>query len=63
MLLRTALEKCPVLVLVPYEFEIYAKVFRQLYAICFSHANKLQAVSCDEGTISISSKLNYCLFM
>ncbi|UMM17458.1 hypothetical protein L5515_013996 [Caenorhabditis briggsae] len=55
MLVRDALQKCPQLVLLPYQFDDYIQVSRQIYEILASYTLDLRAVSCDEMYINMSS--------
>lgn len=53
MYTRRALELCPDLVILPYDFEAYQQVAHELYRIFAKHAVVLQAVSCDEAFIGV----------
>ncbi|CAO4365041.1 unnamed protein product [Caenorhabditis nigoni] len=55
MLVRDALQKCPQLTLLPYQFDDYIQVSRQIYEILASYTLDLRAVSCDEMYINMSS--------
>ncbi|CAL2032758.1 unnamed protein product [Caenorhabditis brenneri] len=55
MLVRDALQKCPQLTLLPYQFDDYVQVSRQIYQILASYTLDLRAVSCDEMYINMSS--------
>lgn len=55
MLVRDALQKCPQLTLLPYQFDDYVQVSRQIYQILASYTLELRAVSCDEMYINMSS--------
>ena len=57
MMISTALECCPDLVVVPYEFESYRCVTQTVYTLlmkllCWKEGDLLQAVSCDEVLLS-----------
>jgi len=53
MYLRRAIELCPDLTVLPYDFEAYQQVAYELYRILAKHAAVLQAVSCDEAFIGV----------
>ncbi|CAI2342197.1 unnamed protein product [Caenorhabditis sp. 36 PRJEB53466] len=55
MLVRDALQKCPQLTLLPYQFEDYVSVSQQIYQILASYTLQLRAVSCDEMYINASA--------
>lgn len=55
MLVRDALQKCPQLTLLPYQFEDYVQVSRKIYEILASYTLEVRAVSCDEMYINMSS--------
>ncbi|PJF17322.1 hypothetical protein PSACC_02828, partial [Paramicrosporidium saccamoebae] len=55
MYIKTALQLCPSLTLLPYEYEKYQQVSYELYRILANYADELQAVSCDEVFIDVSS--------
>lgn len=55
MLVRDALQKCPQLKLLPYKFDDYVQVSRQIYQILASYTLDLRAVSCDEMYINMSN--------
>ncbi|XP_071450494.1 DNA repair protein REV1 [Hetaerina americana] len=57
MRVGTALQICPNLVAVPYEFEKYRMVSRKLYELASSYTVALEAVSCDEMYIDCTSIL------
>jgi DNA repair protein REV1 len=52
-----ASELCPDLVLLPYYFEDYEEVTKKLYTILCEFADDIQAVSCDEAYIDVSSRI------
>lgn len=54
MLVRDALKKCPQMTLLPYQFDDYINVSRQIYQILASYTLDLRAVSCDEMYINVS---------
>jgi DNA repair protein REV1 len=56
MYIGKALELCPDLVLIPYEFEKYFNVSQQLYSTLTPLVDSLEAVSCDEALIDVTSK-------
>ena len=49
-----ALELCPDLTLVPYEFDKYRKVSQALYEILMSYSHLVEAVSCDEAFFELT---------
>lgn len=49
-----ALEQCPELTLVPYEFEKYRKVSQALYETLMSYSHLVEAVSCDEAFLELT---------
>lgn len=53
MYTRKALELCPDLIILPYDFEKYQETAYDLYRILARHAIQFQAVSCDEAFISV----------
>uniref|UniRef100_A0A1I7T7I1 DNA repair protein REV1 n=1 Tax=Caenorhabditis tropicalis TaxID=1561998 RepID=A0A1I7T7I1_9PELO len=55
MLMRDALQRCPQLTLLPYQFDDYVQVSRQIYHILASYTLELRAVSCDEMYINMSN--------
>lgn len=55
MLVRDALQKCPQLTLLPYQFADYVQVSRQIYEILASYTLDLRAVSCDEMYINMTN--------
>ncbi|KAJ3339737.1 deoxycytidyl transferase [Gonapodya sp. JEL0774] len=49
MWLGEAKRKCPELILVPYDFENYVAVAKDMYRVLVSHADDIEAKSIDEG--------------
>jgi DNA repair protein REV1 len=49
--LKKALEACPHLIILPYEFEKYQEVSEQIYSIFFSYTHRVEALSCDEALL------------
>ncbi|TPX41824.1 DNA-directed DNA polymerase [Synchytrium endobioticum] len=58
MSIGKARQMCPNLQVVPYEFEKYDEVSRKLYCVLLAVADDVQAVSCDEAYIDISSRIS-----
>jgi DNA repair protein REV1 len=56
MFIVHAVKKCPSLVILPYEFASYKEVSHKLYEILFRYADDIEAVSCDEAYIDVTSK-------
>lgn len=54
MYTRRALELCPNLTILPYDFEAYQTISQELYKVLAKYADVLQAVSCDEAFIAVS---------
>ena len=54
MLVGTALNKCPELILIPYDFEKYRAVSQILYETLISYSDTVEAVSCDEAYIELT---------
>ncbi|CAA0830956.1 DNA repair protein REV1, partial [Striga hermonthica] len=54
MFVKDAKDRCPQLVIVPYDFGAYELVADQFYDILHKHCNKVQAVSCDEAFLDVS---------
>lgn len=52
MYVRRALELCPGLAILPYDFDLYKEAAYALYRVLARHAAALQAVSCDEALIA-----------
>lgn len=57
MFLGEALELCPQLQTIPYDFEDYKEVSMSLYRILASYTLDIEAVSCDEMYVDISQIL------
>ncbi len=55
MLLGVARQKCSDLIVLPYDFELYRTISRQFYNILIECSDAIEAVSCDEAYIDISS--------
>lgn len=55
MYIREALKICPDLKIIPYDFEGYNRISREFYEILSKWADELQAVSCDEAYLDLSS--------
>lgn len=58
MILRKAVQLCPNLVCLPYEFDKYDASSKDLYRILMSVADDIQVVSCDEAFIDVSSQVS-----
>ena len=58
MLAARALQLCPDLVLLPYEFEEYARATERMYQV-FSQACALKPVSCDEAYLDLSDDVDF----
>lgn len=57
MFLGDALELCPNLITIPYDFKDYKEVSMSLYRIIASYTLDIEAVSCDEMYVDISQIL------
>ena len=57
MFVGEAKRRCPGLVLLPYEFDKYKGVSEKLYRVLVSFADQIQAVSCDEALLDVSSRV------
>ncbi|ORZ38105.1 hypothetical protein BCR44DRAFT_1429576 [Catenaria anguillulae PL171] len=57
MFVAQAKQLCPALVLVPYAFEQYKQATHKVYAVLMDVADNLQAVSCDEAYVDVSSRI------
>ncbi|KAI3613187.1 dna polymerase iv [Moniliophthora roreri] len=55
MSLQQARKLCPMIITIPYEFELYKQFSLRFYTILMSHADDLQAVSVDEALIDVTS--------
>ena len=55
--LAQARKLCPELEIVPYEFDKYKAVSELLYRTLLEYADHIQAVSCDEALLDVSSRL------
>eukprot|EP00095_Tigriopus_kingsejongensis_P006647 snap_masked-scaffold363_size195477-processed-gene-0.12 protein:Tk06647 transcript:snap_masked-scaffold363_size195477-processed-gene-0.12-mRNA-1 annotation:"hypothetical protein DAPPUDRAFT_324417" len=60
MFLGPALQLCPTLKTIPYDFEGYNEVAYQLYDIVAQYTLDIQAVSCDEMLVDITEVINAC---
>mgnify|MGYP001155945527 CR=1 FL=1 len=54
MWMKQARKLCPQLHVVPYQFQKFEEVSKQLYSILFSWSAQVQAVSCDEAFLDLS---------
>jgi DNA repair protein REV1 len=54
MFMAKAKELCPMLVVVPYEFEKYEAISEAMYKILFRYSSSVSPVSCDEAYMDIS---------
>ncbi|KAL6074709.1 deoxycytidyl transferase [Balamuthia mandrillaris] len=54
MLVGMAKELCPQLVAVPYDFDKYEKISKQMYKIFARYTRRIQVVSCDEALLDLS---------
>lgn len=54
MFVGEALQLCPELQLVPYEFDKYHEVSKEFYKILMSYSAAIEAVSCDEAYIELT---------
>lgn len=52
--LGKAMEACPNLVVLPYDFEEYNKCSKEIYKVLIRFGDFVQAVSCDEAYIDVS---------
>ncbi|KAK9761358.1 deoxycytidyl transferase, partial [Basidiobolus ranarum] len=57
MSIGTAKQKCPDLVILPYDFPRYKSVSLKLYEVFGKYADKLQPVSCDEALLDVSNHI------
>eukprot|EP01039_Chlorochromonas_danica_P004149 gene4149-4555_t len=57
MFLGNARSSIPDLVVLPYSFEDYDMVSKQLYRLFLRYANFVQAVSCDEGYLDLTEEV------
>ncbi|KAI9183095.1 deoxycytidyl transferase [Blastocladiella emersonii ATCC 22665] len=48
---------CPDLVLLPYDFDRYRATTAKLYEVFMRYADNLQAISCDEAYLDVSSRI------
>ncbi|PIK40369.1 putative DNA repair protein [Apostichopus japonicus] len=55
MIMKTAKELCPELRTIPYNFEGYYRVSRQLYEIVAGYTHDIQAASCDEVILDVTN--------
>ena len=60
MRVKTAIQLCPQLKLLPYNFELYNEISRAFYKILSHYSIRLEAVSCDEAYLSLSNCLEDC---
>ncbi|CAN6206854.1 unnamed protein product [Urochloa humidicola] len=58
MFVRDAKARCPHLMIVPYKFDAYEEVADQFYGILHKHCSKVQALSCDEAFLDMTSCLH-----
>eukprot|EP00892_Ulva_mutabilis_P005096 jgi/Ulvmu1/2959/UM149_0042.1 len=54
MWMASARERCPDLVVIPYEFEAYQEVSEKMYRILLRHATLVQPMSCDEAYVDVT---------
>jgi len=54
MFIGTALQLCPGLIVVPYNFTEYEKVSDLIYELFFKYTGRVQAVSCDEAFMEVT---------
>lgn len=54
MCMAQAKELCPMLVVVPYEFEKYESVSESMYRILLTYTRTVQAISCDEAYLDVT---------
>ena len=57
---RDALKTCPNLVCVPYQFDEYVAVAKQLYSIISTYTLQIKAISCDELYFDLGSICDEC---
>ncbi|KAJ3023570.1 deoxycytidyl transferase [Thoreauomyces humboldtii] len=55
MMVHHAQQSCKDLQVLPYEFEEYDRCSKALYTILLQHGDQVQAVSCDEAYLEVSS--------
>lgn len=58
MYIREAMQRCPQLQLIPYDFDGYRRVAQCFYHVLAEIADELQAVSCDEAYLDVSSLMD-----
>ncbi|TDH65954.1 uncharacterized protein CCR75_002643 [Bremia lactucae] len=58
MYMQLAKEKCPELVVLPYQFDAIQRVSFQIYKVFFSHTPYVQAISCDEAFLEFGHETN-----
>ena len=56
-ILLNALQKCPGLVVLPYDFEKISEISKLVYQILIETSGYVQAVSCDEAVIDVTDKV------
>ena len=61
MFMRTAKELCKDLIILPYEFDEYARISEVVYCILYKFADEVEVVSCDEAYISLQGCLKFYL--
>jgi DNA repair protein REV1 len=54
MFMARAKELCPMLIVVPYEFEKYEVVSETMYRILLKYTSTVQAISCDEAFMDVT---------
>jgi nucleotidyltransferase/DNA polymerase involved in DNA repair len=58
MRLGAAREQCPVLRVLPYEFELYSKISEEIYRIFFQFTNCVEPLSCDEALVEFPDSID-----
>ncbi|KAG1269825.1 hypothetical protein G6F65_013570 [Rhizopus arrhizus] len=58
MTIKAAKSLCPILQIIPYEFEKYKLISEKFYKILFKYADEIEAVSVDEALMDVSSHIN-----
>eukprot|EP00698_Gefionella_okellyi_P021857 TRINITY_DN7162_c0_g1_i1.p1 TRINITY_DN7162_c0_g1~~TRINITY_DN7162_c0_g1_i1.p1 ORF type:complete len:618 (-),score=94.83 TRINITY_DN7162_c0_g1_i1:664-2517(-) len=54
--MANAKQLCPDLIVVPYDFDLYSQVSKQIYEIFVKHCDRVQALSCDEALLDVTGQ-------
>jgi hypothetical protein len=60
MTLQNALQLCPALITIPYEFDKYTEVAETMYRTLFDISAHVEGVSCDEAYLDVTGLINEC---